>query len=96
MLDKILYILNTLKRSIWPPLDSDPPRYSDLNYPNGYLDLKSSNLDWPELEKRGLSQSFIITLKQSYDVFPTPVSLNCLDLVMMNLVIVASFPRVVN
>ena len=37
---------------------------------SGCTQLKSSNLDWPELEKHSLSHSFIITLKQSYDIFP--------------------------
>ena len=44
-----------------------------------HIAIKSSNLDWPELEKHSLSHSFIITLKQSYDVFPNFCQSKLLD-----------------
>ena len=44
-----------------------------------FIKVKSSNLDWPELEKHNLSRSFIIALKQSYDIFPNSLQSKLLD-----------------
>ena len=38
-----------------------------------------SNLDWPVLEEHSCSHSFIIILKQSYDVFSNASQFKLLD-----------------